>query len=74
MSFLHASNSKVHIKDKSKLEDKNFYSNLILTLPIRFEVEFKSDFAIINNSDKVILDAYYSRRWYKYAKIPRNCT
>ncbi|ASM40738.1 hypothetical protein CSPB12327_05720 [Campylobacter sp. RM12327] len=45
--------SKIHIKDKSKLEDKNFYSNLILTLsPIRFEVEFKSDFAIINKFDK----------------------
>lgn len=45
--------SKIHIKDKSKLEDKNFYSNLILTVsPIRFEVEFKPDFAIINKFDK----------------------
>lgn len=45
--------TKISIKDHSILKDRNFYSNSVLTLfPIRFEIEFKSDFAIINKFDK----------------------
>lgn len=51
--FVCFSDLKVLIKDISKLQDQNFNSNLSVTLtPIRFEVEFKPDFAIINKFDK----------------------